>query len=97
MEFLTLTSPGYRAAVDDLRQWFCESTIENGSVWTPAPYPQDVSPAALTRAMAAGILTSKQCALPTLREGYAGHQFVFSALQPHFEKLTGVRGRCPVA
>jgi len=96
-EFLTVSSAAYRAVVDDRRRTFLESTYDSGWAWSPTPYDQDSSVVTTTRIFAASILHEQRCELPTLAECYPAHKFIISALLPHFEKFTGVQGRCPIA
>lgn len=93
----TVIAPRYRAVIDDMTKWFCESTCEDGWTWRQVPFEANLLVSNMTRIFAADILGSGRCELPTLEECYPAHRFVLSELLPHFNKLSGTRGdRCPV-
>jgi predicted dehydrogenase len=94
---ISVVSSEYRAMVDDVAKVFYESSAEFDWVWTPVPFSANLSVSYMTREFARDILASGQCALPTLEECYAGHEFILTSLQPHFSRLQGAElDRLPV-
>jgi len=95
--YFTVVSANYRALIDDSKKAFYESTAETGWVWTPVPFNVDLNVSAMTRAFAENIFANGQCDLPTLTQCYPAHEFILTALQPHFNVLLGVDAdHCPV-
>jgi len=83
----TILSETYRAIIDDMTKVLYESSAEGGWAWNPVPFDADYAVSHMTRAFAADILDKKRCELPTLEECYPAHEFILSALMPHFNSL----------
>ncbi len=92
----TVVSPSYRAIVDDMLQWFWESTPQDGWAWRQVPFQANMTVSHMTRQFASEILSRSHCELPTLQECYPAHRFILEQLQPHFALLLGVEQACPV-
>lgn len=86
---LSLSSPHYRALIDDMTQSYYESTPETDWAWRPVPFSANMTISNMTRFFAAEILQRKQCQLPTLKGAFAAHQFILGELQDHFARLMG--------
>jgi hypothetical protein len=93
----SIVSRRYRAVIDDMKKWFCESTIESGWAWRQVPFEANLMVSNMTRSFATDILSSGRCELPTLDECFPAHRFILTVLRPHFSKLLGTEvDRCPV-
>jgi predicted dehydrogenase len=93
----TLVSPKYRAIADDMTKFLYESAEETGWRWDPIPFDANLSVSFMTREFTADILQKGECGLPTLQECYPAHEFILSALQPHFNALLGRESDlCPI-
>lgn len=83
----SISSPSYRAMVDDGMKWICESSEATEWAWRQIPYEANLLVSHMTKAFASDILRTGRCELPTLEECFPAHQFILSELQPHFQKL----------
>lgn len=90
----SVTSRRYRAVVDDMMKWFCESDADSGWTWRQVPFKANLVVSNMTRAFASDILASKHCELPTLEECFPAHRFILAELSPHFNRLLDMRGDC---
>lgn len=94
----SIVSPTYRALVDDITKGFYESKADNNWKWEPVPFEANLHTSYMTRAFAADILSEGRCQLPTLKDCFPAHEFILSALYPHFNRLLEKSDdRCPVA
>lgn len=92
----TIVSRRYRAIVDDMKQWFWESTSDSGWSWRAVPFEANMLVSHMSRAIAVDILDSGRCELPTLEQCFSAHEFILSELLPHFNRLLGQDAeRCP--
>ena len=85
----SVVSDGYRAVVDDMTRSFYESSAESGWDWSHVPYNQDLKVSTMTRSFAHDIVLTGGCQLPTLQECRAAHEFILTAVRPHFSRLVG--------
>lgn len=93
----TVLSAKYRAIVDDMKKLLYESSSESGWAWQPVSFDANLAVSYMTRAFASDILQKGRCELPTLEECYPAHEFILSALRPHFNALLGRESdSCPV-
>lgn len=92
-----VSTPSYRAFIDDFMRWFFESRKETGWIWEKVPYEANLMVSHMTKAFASAILEKGTCPLPTLEECWPAHRFILESLQPYFEKLLKKDlGYCPV-
>ena len=85
----SVVSDVYRAVVDDMTRSFYESAAESGWQWSQVPYNQDLKVSTMTRSFVRDILQTGGCELPTLEECRPAHDFILTALRPHFSRLIG--------
>lgn len=83
----SISSPSYRAVVDDAMKWFFESSAESGWTWRQVPYEANLMVSNMTKGFVMDILSKRRCELPTLEECFPAHEFILNSLQPHFQKL----------
>ncbi|MFQ6026874.1 MAG: hypothetical protein ACE5Q6_05085 [Dehalococcoidia bacterium] len=93
----SITSPRYRAFIDDMSKLFYESTLENDWAWRQVPFDANLMVSHMTRSFAADILQLGTCELPTLEECFPAHQYILNSLRPCFNQLLSTKDeRCPV-
>jgi len=92
--YFTVTSRRYRAVIDDMSKLLCESETGADWAWNQVPFEDNLMVSYMTRAIAAGILTTGRSELPTLAQAFPAHRFLFETLGPHFRKLLGTDSDC---
>jgi predicted dehydrogenase len=92
-----VTTPRARYVVDHMKRWAWGSGSDNNWDWQTELVDENLFVSYMTRVLAADILDSGTCALPTLQECFPSHRFILQALQPHFNALLSADSdRCPV-
>lgn len=96
-DHVSIVTPRYRWIIDRQFRWVFESSADCGWSWNQIPLENNLMVSNMAKAFAADILSKGNCELPTLQECFPAHDFILSALQPHFNKLLGKElDRCPV-
>ena len=93
---VTIVTPSGRFFVDHVQKLMMESYPVLQWEWKTVKIEEDWLVSHMVKAFAKDILAHGHCALPTLEECWPAHQFILSALQPHFERLLGLREHCPI-
>ncbi|MFA5844093.1 MAG: Gfo/Idh/MocA family oxidoreductase [Coriobacteriia bacterium] len=88
-DVVTIAAPGARFVVDHFGKSAWASLESEGWTWTQVPIDEDWTVSHMTKAFASDILHGKKCELPTLKETFPAHEFVLTALLPHFNRLLG--------
>jgi predicted dehydrogenase len=87
----------YRWVLDHATRQAFESSQENKWKLEPIPFEGDLSVSNMSIKFISDILKKNQCGLPTLKQTYAAHEFLFSVTLPVFNKLLGKHDSiCPI-
>lgn len=83
----SVASGNYRCVVDHMQRWMMETNSESDYKWQQVPFEGSLFVSETSKKIAADILSSSSCELPTLEESLVSHRFILNGLLPSFSKL----------
>ena len=84
-----VSSPRHRFVLDQLQPFAQEASAAANWAWSPVAFEGNFLISHMSRTFIADILDHGTCELPTLRECFAPHAYLLTALQPWFSTLMG--------